>query len=58
MADFIKTRNPLQCRSHHQKLTLKFHYANRIINHYKSHNDLSLYNQFFSELESDQNRKE
>jgi hypothetical protein len=43
MAEFIKTRTPLQCRSHHQKLETKYRYPNRIISDYKAHSDLTLY---------------
>jgi len=51
MAKFIGTRNPLQCRSHHQKLEDRYLYPNKIIGNYKQHNDLTLYNQLRQELE-------
>ena len=57
MSEFIKTRNPLQCRSHHQKLTLKYHYVNRIINNYKTHYDLDLYRHYLSELREERGEK-
>lgn len=51
MARFIGTRNALQCRSHHQKLEDRYLYPNKIIAHYKQHNDLTLYMQVKQELE-------
>ena len=50
MSEFVKSRNALQCRSHLQKLTLKYRYVNRIINHYKNHNDMALYHKFLTLL--------
>jgi hypothetical protein len=35
MADFIVTRNALQCRSHHQKLEEKYTHAPKIVNLFK-----------------------
>jgi hypothetical protein len=35
MADFLITRNALQCRSHHQKLEEKYTHAHKIVNFFK-----------------------
>ena len=43
MSSFIKTRTPVQCRNHHQKLESKYRYPNRIISSYKENQDLTLY---------------
>ena len=52
MSEYITTRNALQCRSHHQKLEEKYLYPNKIISHFKQHNDLSLYDELKAELEA------
>jgi len=51
MAKYIKTRNAFQCRSHHQKLEDRHCFSNKIIAHYKKHNDLTLFEEFKLELE-------
>jgi hypothetical protein len=43
MADFVSTRNALQCRSHHQKLEEKYTHAIKIVNLFKQHFDRSEY---------------
>jgi len=51
MSKFVVTRNPQQCRSHHQKLEDKYQYPNKIISHYKHHYSLSLYEMVKQKLE-------
>ena len=52
MAQFISTRNSLQCRSHHQKLEEKYTHVNRIIALFKSHFNKILYKKFMDQLEA------
>lgn len=50
MADFIVTRNALQCRSHHQKLEEKYTHAPRIVNLFKPTIDKTAYRQAVESL--------
>lgn len=52
MSGFIKSRNALQCRSHHQKLEERYCYANKIISAFKHHANMELYEQVLAELKS------
>lgn len=51
MAQFISTRNSLQCRSHHQKLEEKYTHVNRIIALFKPHFNKVFYKKFMDQLE-------
>jgi hypothetical protein len=50
MAKFIRTRNSLQCRSHHQKLSEKYSHPNKIVLTFKNSFDQYLYRSYFNEL--------
>jgi hypothetical protein len=52
MAQFISTRNSLQCRSHHQKLEEKYTHANKIIALFKNHFNKTLYKKFMEQLDA------
>lgn len=52
MADFLVTRNALQCRSHHQKLEEKYNHAPKIVNVFKPSFDRTAYRQALDELHS------
>lgn len=48
MADFLGSRNSLQCRSHHQKLLEKYGETKLIIASYKKHVGREFYRHHFS----------
>jgi len=50
MANFIGTRNALQCRSHHQKLEEKYIHTTKIINIFKPSFDCSAYREAVERL--------
>ena len=52
MAEFIKTRNALQCRSHYQKLMQKHKYTKKIISEYKLSHSLDLFEHYVSLLQN------
>lgn len=52
MADFIVTRNALQCRSHHQKLEEKYTHAPKIVNFFKPAFDRSAYRDAMDSLQA------
>lgn len=52
MAQFISTRNSLQCRSHHQKLEEKYTHVNKIIALYKGHFNKTLYKKHLEQLDT------
>jgi hypothetical protein len=43
MSDFIQTRNPLQCRSHHQKLEVKYIHPIKIVSYFRQQFDTDTY---------------
>ena len=51
MAQFISTRNSLQCRSHHQKLEEKYTHVNKIIALYKGHFNKVNYKKHLEQLD-------
>jgi hypothetical protein len=52
MADFIVTRNALQCRSHHQKLEEKYTHAPKIVNLFKPTFDRAAYRDVLESLQA------
>lgn len=52
MADFIVTRNALQCRSHHQKLEEKYTHASKIVNLFKPSFDRTAYRDALENLQA------
>jgi hypothetical protein len=51
MADFVVTRNALQCRSHHQKLEEKYTHAPKIVNLFKPTLDRTAYREALETLQ-------
>lgn len=52
MADYIITRNALQCRSHHQKLEEKYTHAPKIVNLFKPSFDRTAYRDALDTLQA------
>jgi len=51
MAAFIKAKNPIQCRSHHQKYEARYKYPHKIIKEEKDKLDQQLYDSILATIQ-------
>ena len=51
MAAFVKGKNPIQCRSHHQKYEARYKYPHKIIKEEKERLDQHLYTSILATIQ-------